>query len=280
MAVGVSVTKFWQWLAGILTRREPTAEKAHDRLRIARHLGLCTALPFPKLCWDGKHDVENLKELHDYAVQLANSNIDWYLEKKSAKKFYAKTLHYSTYTFGVLAATVPLLKIFNTQVETGFVRWLFGEGVTNPSALTAELALVLIGIAGGLNLIDRYAGLTDAWMRYITTATRLNRALIAYQFEWNELERSTPRGSTASGSPPTSGEDAPKSLPTAPTESIGGGTRGKKAPTDSVTERIELVKRFCLAVIDIIGEETLVWADELKERVAQIARNFPAHGKS
>jgi hypothetical protein len=234
----------------------PEDDDVADDLRVSRHLRLCTAIPFPSLSWVNPKDNEaNLEEVHDYAVQLANSAIDWYLEKKKWKKFFAKLLHYLTYLFGTLAATVPLLKIFSTQAEGEIVKWVFRGSVANPSAFSAELALVLIGLAGGFNLIDRYAGLTTGWMRYVTTAARLNRTLIAFQFAWNEVER------TASLQSSSSSEARPKK-------------------PDSVTQRIELARKFCLDVLDIIGEEMAVWSDELKERVAQFSRHFPQPGRS
>jgi len=48
---------------------------------------------------------------------------------------------------------------------------------------------LLIGVAGGATLVDRAAaGYTADWMRYMTTASLINRALVKFEFDWNELE--------------------------------------------------------------------------------------------
>jgi len=145
-----------------------------ERLRIARHHRLCTAIPFPALNWQEQDVEKSLARLHDYAVQIANSSIDWYLQRKRAKKFFARTLHSLTFLFGILAAIIPVLKMFSTELQSQLMRLLFAGLVTNPSAFAAETALVLIAIAGGFALIDRAAGFSADWMRYLTTAERIN----------------------------------------------------------------------------------------------------------
>jgi hypothetical protein len=230
-------------------------------LRTARHEKFCVALPFPRLDWTNKDAVEgNLAELRDYAEQLANSALDWYLDKKTSKKRFARCLHNWTYFFGILAALIPLLKI-STLLDLALVKQYFGP---NASSGAAEASLALIGLAGGLTLIDRTAGFTADWMRYITTASRINRALIEFQFKWNKLDYNSPCLGASSIDPPQ--------------QPAGSG---KKTPEpDPVAQRIELAYKFCLEIFDLTGQETSIWADELKERVAQMASQFPHRGKS
>jgi SMODS and SLOG-associating 2TM effector domain 2 len=233
-----------------------------DEVRIARHHQLCSALPFPSLNWSKDSNVEsNLTELHDYAVQLANSGIDWYLEKKRGKELRAKAMHVLTYISGILAAIIPLFMIIVPEFE--ILRGHFG----NPREFAAEAALLLIGIAGGFNIIDRSAGYSADWMRYIVTATQLNSLLVQFEFEWNALSRAV-----LPAQPPPDQKPAvvPNSLP----------PQAKKSDVAPDEQRIDLVKTFCLKVLNVIGGETEVWANELKERVAQMARNLSQPNRS
>jgi hypothetical protein len=234
----------------------PSNKFTADDLRIARHREFCMALPFPSMTWNDKAEEEaNLAKLHDYAVQLANSGIDWYLQKKEGKELRARITHWFTYGVAVLAAIIPLFLIVVPELQ--IFRW----HIVNPAGIAAEAALVLIGIAGGITLIDRSAGFSADWMRYILTATRLNRTLVEFEFDWNALGREA----SQSYQPQPLGAATP-SAPAAET-------------VDPVQRRIDRVQKFSLAILDIIGGETELWANELKERVAQLAKDLRQQGR-
>src|ERR1700730_5791210 len=69
-----------------------SARDAADALRVARHQQLCTAIPFPRLRWcTPAESNKSLAERHDYAVQLANSAIDWNLREDAGGAFSSTT---------------------------------------------------------------------------------------------------------------------------------------------------------------------------------------------
>ena len=158
-----------------------------EALRLKRHAILSTALPFPDLDWsDREKDTENLQQIRDHSVSLANSTLDWYLDNHKTKKWLAQTLHFIIFSFVALAAIPPLLKIG------------FGNGLQSACGYcdllnnhTGELALVLLGIAGVAKLWDSMAGYTVDWMRFITTAARINQELSKFQFEWEGIDLAT-----------------------------------------------------------------------------------------
>src|SRR5262249_54860101 len=114
-------------------------------LRLARHDKFCTALPFPAFDWTDEQTIKrSLAELRDYAEQLANSALDWYLQKKTTKKRYAAFFHYATYAVGVIAAIIPLLK-FAAILDLESVKRYLGH---DSAASAAEMSLALIGLAG------------------------------------------------------------------------------------------------------------------------------------
>jgi hypothetical protein len=245
MKVSALIPRFRTWLARQFKKSDDSPAFTADDLRIARRNQFCMAIPFPSLIWSERATEANLVKLHDYAVQLANSGLDWYFEKKRGKKAYARVMHFFTYLFGIAAAIVPLVMIVGSEFE------IFSGRFSNPRGFAAETALVLIGIAGGFNLVDRSAG-------FSADCTRLNRALIEFQFDWNALSR------------------LPKQKGDNPQRSEGANKpRRNRKETNPDVLRINRVKEFCLAILDITSGETDVWAIELRERVAQMVRNLP-----
>lgn len=244
----------------------PTSADETDacELDIRRRNQFCTAVPFPDLHWGRDSNTEdNLAQLHDFARQLANSAIDWYLEKKRGKKTVARRLHILTYISGALAVIVPLAMIIIPEFD-GIAKYF-----SNPRSFAAEAALVLLGTAGAWNLIDRSAGFSADWMRYIVTVTCLCRELAEFEFDWVELtrkaykQRSEPSKESENAPPQNSSQPFPSQQETQ-----------NKAVVDPDTARVALAKEFSLKVLEITGDETSIWAKELKDRLSQIMRDF------
>jgi hypothetical protein len=232
-----------------------------EALRLKRHAILSTALPFPKLEWndDKKTDTENLKQIRDYSESLANSTLDWYLDHHKTKKWLAQILHFIIFSFVALAAIPPLLKVG------------FGNGLQSACGYcdllnnhTGELSLVLLGVAGVAKLWDTLAGYTVDWMRFITTAARINQQLSKFQFEWEGIDlavRDNPDADEAKEVCPQCGFSHP----------------GKKL---SRTQRkVKRAEEFCAKILDMVDGEISVWADELKKRYDKVAGHPGARDK-
>jgi hypothetical protein len=237
-----------------------------EHLRIARHHRYCIAIPFPQLDWKPASVQESLAELYDFAIQTANSALDWYLENRTTKKRYAKFYHRLAYVFATIAAAIPLLKI-SSLLDAPAVKQFFNTSA-DLNSVVAELSLALFGVAAGLALIDRMAGFSADWMRYVITATQINRARLEFQFAWDKLNRTLPYP------PPTSsarraGKSAQSDSPPA--------ARGKKP--DPIATRIKLVHEFCLQIAELTEKETSGWATDLKERVSQLDSQLPRRSK-
>jgi len=231
------------------TETSSAAEGAVDKLRIERRNQFCVAIPFPALEWragEGTKTCEqaekNLAILYDYAVQLANSALDWYLEKKDGKKRRAQLLHNLVYIVGLFAVIVPL-----AMLGTGILEL---DGLARAKSYAAEVALGLLALIGGLTFWDKSAGFSADWMRYIITAGRLNKKLVEFQFDWSATNMAS----------------KPK---------LDGTAESGEKKLDPVTERADKLKTFCLTILDIMSAETEGWAIELKERVAQMSRDLP-----
>jgi hypothetical protein len=231
-----------------------------DVLRLKRHAILSTALPFPKLDWSKKeNDAENLRGIRDYGESLANSTLDWYLDHHKSKKRKAQTLHFLIFFSVALAAIPPLLKVGfgnGLQGACGYCDWLNNH--------TGELTLLLLGIAGVAKLWDSNAGYTVDWMRFITTAARIDQELSKFQFEWDKIElerRDRPDRSAAAKKASNQSSDT---------------AQAAGSPTE---RQIELAAKFCEQIFKIVGQEIAVWADELKKRFDRIASHSSTQDK-
>ncbi len=192
---------------------------------------LRTALPFPEIDWNDGDARENIAKLRDYAESLANGAIDWYLQTKRWKKRSAQTLHWIKYIFAGLAAAGPLVKI-SALLDMPFIKGLMPDIVNScNNSFVAELTVLLASIAGAAAILDRVGGYTVDWMRYITTAARLNQELIQFQFDWERLEWSN-----------------------------------RETPEPVVKEYFDLASGFCLNTLKIVGDETATWSEEVRKR--------------
>jgi hypothetical protein len=234
----------WARFVGLVKRWLGFSELTAEDIKFTRHSKFCMAIPFPHLSWKADEDPEiQLSHLHDYVVQLANSALDWYLRKKHRKKIFAKILHYATYASGIAAAGIPLFMLLAPEFD------VFTRHVGNYKEFAAEVAIGFIAIAGGFNVIDRVSGYTADWMRYMLTASDLQRALVEFQFQWSEM--------TQAAAHPQEEEPAKKSA--------------THKHTDWTKKRIDLAHNCTRTILGLIAGETEKWAKEQQERVEKMA---------
>ncbi len=128
---------------------------------------------------------------------------------------------------------------------------------------TGELALVLLGIAGVAKLWDSLAGYTVDWMRFITTAARINQELSKFQFEWEGID-------LAARDQP--GTDEKEVCPHC-------GFSHPVAKLSPTQRKVRLAEAFCAKILNKVDDEISVWADELKKRYDRVASHPGAQGK-
>jgi hypothetical protein len=123
-----------------------------------------SASQLPAITWDKR--LASISELRNWAEQVANDSISWYLREKRCKARWSRSLR----TLGVillsLGGAVPL------------------AALTSGKAALGNWGLVLIGLATGCLAYDRFFGHSSAWLRYMSTATELRSQLLDSQVEW------------------------------------------------------------------------------------------------
>jgi len=177
----------------------------------------------------------------------------------------AQTFHFIIFFFVALAAIPPLLKVG------------FGNGLRSACGYcdlfndhSGELALVLLGVAGVAKLWDSMAGYTVDWMRFITTAARINQELSKFQFEWEGVDLAT-RDQPA----PKQGTDGEVAKEVCP-------ACGFSHPVKRLSDRqlkVKLAEAFCAKILNMVDGEISVWATELKKRYDKVAAHPGAQDK-
>src|SRR5690242_5668700 len=102
-----------------------------------------------------------LSDLYSYARQSAIDAIDWYMHRKWWMGLIARTLRSSAILLTTIGGIIPLL--------------VAGEllGTHNDSYKWSQLGYVSLLLAAGCILFDKFFGFSSGWMRYVTTALKL-----------------------------------------------------------------------------------------------------------
>ena len=123
---------------------------------------------FPEVDWRDAR--VSLDQLYRYLVHHAESNIHWYLRRKSVKRRWAVTLRLAAIVMGTMAAVIPAV-----------------VGIVPVGKLTgnwAPLSSVFVALSAGSIGLDKFFGFSSAWMRYMTTELDLQARLKTFQLGW------------------------------------------------------------------------------------------------
>ena len=282
----MSLRALWVWLASWVVG--PQQHRGEEGLQIARHRQLAMAVPFPELDWN--RDTESLKILHDYAVALANSVTDWYVRKRHWKRFWSIILRFLIFLFAILGILIPLLRVLCPDWVTDLLRAICPQLTGDLAGFAAEAALVFIGIAAGLNLIDRLVGFSSGWMRYMSAAMRANRALLEFELKWNSRARDAARkggsGEVQPGAKPppedaeaarTAGPASPKTGDVTPADDPAAPSRPDRSKPE--TDPIVAVWALCDVLLAIVDQETNEWSIEFKNSISHLNDHFTGLGR-
>lgn len=170
-----------------------------------------------------------LKGLFDYVEARAQEQIRWYWRKKVWKARMSWSLRFVVIVLSTLGALVPIIKATFPPITTSYD---FGQA-----------GYLLIALAAGCVGLDRFFGYSSGWIRYVTTAMAIEKALEEYRMEWTRM--------TAK-----SGEHPPDA--------------------DLVDGLIQLSKAFTLSVKVLVEQETKAWATEFQSNLAQLEADLKA----
>jgi hypothetical protein len=150
--------------------------------------GTARGTKFPE--WDTSDPPQSLAQAYQWAVQNAQSQIDWYANRRQPKKHGSQWLRTLAIILAGIGALCPLLDAAIPD---------------NAGMLLSQLAqwgYVSIALAAALVGYDKFFGLSSGWMRYMVTELSLQRTLREFQYDWSILtaqkaQQSPPQNSAA-----------------------------------------------------------------------------------
>jgi hypothetical protein len=182
----------------------------------------------PQVAWDPQDVPGSLRKVNDYAEKLAAFAISWYYKKKGHKARFSRFFRYGAILCTSFAGLLPVI----TGTWPGLLNGLVDA---NNDKLLVSLA---VGVAATLIALDRFAGYSTAWIRYIRAGADINRLLHEYRFNWVKL--------TAEAGPD---------------------------PTTQASNLLTLTRDFVAAIQQIVIQETQAWATEFESSLADMEKS-------
>jgi len=165
----------------------------------------------------------SLEGLRLYVLATAKRSERWYWKNKKTKALLAVAIQWIAILATGIAGLVPIVaKLTSIPVDSGL------------------LASVLIGGGAALLTIDRVAGISSGWTRYVLTATAIRTASEEFRIDWAGL-------SAQATTPPTA-------------EQSGA--------------MIQRAKTFSMAIETLITKETQDWAMEFRQNMSMLERDL------
>ncbi|SFD45476.1 SLATT domain-containing protein [Streptomyces aidingensis] len=177
--------------------------------------------PFPALVLDTPEDRRQaMLTLREWAEQETETAIEWFFRDKRAKRLQCKAIRALTVVLAVAGAALPLA----TAAAGGGVQ---GWGY------------VLLAVAAGGKGYDYFFGLSTGWMRDITAAQALQRALSEFRLAWTR-------------------------------QALATAAAGDELAEATVAARLELITGLVTAVRDQVEHETATWRAEFESSTQQL----------
>ncbi len=182
-----------------------------------------------KLTWDPKDVPGSLEKLRTYVEEEAEKANAWYLQRKGLKAWFSRYMRLGAIVATTLGALFPIA----AQLLLNEHEW----------AKSGLIPALLVGVAASLLGADRAFGFSSGWIRYITTAAIIRKALAEFRIDWVVKT---------------------SQLADSPTK-------------EQIVDLLQSAKGFRLSVEGYIIEETRAWSVEFQNTVAQLEKD--AHDK-
>lgn len=177
------------------------------------------------LPWDEANLSPSIARMYEHVQGKTVEAIAWYMNRKRWRGMLSQGLRFGAILFASVGSLVPLLQAAD----------LWPKGANQ----MGQLGYVGFALAAGCVALDRFFGLSTAWMRYITSAFTLQRALAEFQLDWAILQ-----------------------------VKLGG-----RPPTREQAEQMLIrLKDFRSAVLQVIERETQSWVAEFQSNLAELYR--------
>ena len=181
----------------------------------------------------------HLERLRIYAERAIENELSWYIRKKKGRSTTSQRLRFCAVIFSVLGGLVPfLIALFGSRPQWAWLRAF-------PDLRFGQLGYLLLAIAAGFVLLDRYFGYSTGWMRYIVAMQSIEKAREAFRLDWIGLTRQF-----AAASP------------------------GSSESVEVVDRMIQRARAVILEVKEHSEKETQAWILEFQTNLAQFEKDL------
>jgi len=189
------------------------------------------------LKWSPAEKLNSLQRLFEFADAHCTKAIQWYHTSKRNKQRFGYSLRFLAIIAVAIAGIIPVMsEIICRQYEKQCI---------SPAWATVSIALGALFIA-----LDRFAGYTSGWVRYVRSAQKLTELQGQFRLEWCVYMHSEVDSSVAQ-----SGD--------------GGGTKEETRRKDY---GILLCKEYIDSVNSVVSYETDAWAQEFQQVLIQFEK--------
>jgi hypothetical protein len=186
------------------------------------------SLPLAGLSWKGEEVEASLRAVRDHVENEASALIRWYYTRKAPKAFMSWWLRLLAIIFTGLGGLVPIIAAF------GLSNIPIGSSYVLPFG---QLGYLFLALAAACVLFDKFFGFSTGWVRYVTTAMKLEKMREDFRLDWARLMAK-----------------------------LGGQT-----PTpEQIEQLIQRCREFSLAAKSQVELETQAWVAEFQSNLSQL----------
>lgn len=123
--------------------------------------------------WDrfsGENVGEAIPKLYADAAEVANEQRGWYWQSIRNKRRWSLGSRGASYVLALLGVAAPLLSAVFASADDRL--------------LWTQVGVAALALAGAVQLGDKVFGWSSGWLRYITTVTAMERAVLQFELGW------------------------------------------------------------------------------------------------
>jgi hypothetical protein len=181
-----------------------------------------------------------LEYIRQYAEKKILAEWSWYHDKKQFNAGRSQWIRWLALVFTIVGGLIPLLiALFSGRPEWPWFMTAFG------AIRIGQIGYLVLAIAAGFILMDRYFGYSTAWMRYIVAMQTIEKAREGFRLDWTVLARRLPLV-----------------------------TAGTPEQTELLERMIQRARALILEVKDASEKETQAWIVEFQSSLSQLEKDL------
>lgn len=185
--------------------------------------------------WSGP-PADHLEQLRAYAEVKIEGELDWYRRNKKGRATTSQRLRFWAVSCTILGGLVPVVVAAVGERPAFLDGWPIRFG---------QLGYVLLGIAGGFVLMDRYFGYSTGWMRYVLAMQAIEKSREQFRMEWTALRRL-----------------------------LSTATTGTPDESELIDRMIQRARAVIIDVKERSEQETQAWIAEFQTNLAQFEKDL------